>query len=142
MILRALQAVRYCRTLPQWDGVNVTVSGGSMGAFQATSAAALDRGVTKLEINVPWMCDLRGIEDGRLSGWRPAIAAGLDYYDTVSMASRVTADTVITAGLGDYVCPPSGVTALFHSFTCPKTLTMLQNKTHPYTAPEYESYMR
>ncbi len=142
MILRALQAIRYCRTLPQWDGVNVTVSGGSMGAFQATSAAALDRSVTKLEINVPWMCDLRGIEDGRLSGWRPAIAAGLDYYDTVSMASRVTADTVITAGLGDYVCPPSGVTALFHSFTCPKTLTMLQNKTHPYTAPEYEEYMR
>ncbi|MBP3293943.1 MAG: acetylxylan esterase, partial [Clostridia bacterium] len=33
MILRALQAIRYCRTLPQWDGVNVTLAGGSMGAF-------------------------------------------------------------------------------------------------------------
>ncbi|MBQ7930916.1 MAG: acetylxylan esterase, partial [Clostridia bacterium] len=142
MILRALQAIRYCRTLPQWDGVNVTLAGGSMGAFQATSAAALDKDVTRLEIAVPWMCDLRGTESSRLGGWRPAADTGLDYYDTVSMASRVKAETAITAGLGDYVCPPSGVTALYHSFSCKKTLTMMQNKTHPYTAPEYDSYTR
>lgn len=142
MILRALQAIRYCRTLPQWDGVNITLVGGSMGAFQATSAAALDPSVTRLEIAVPWMCDLRGTEKSRLGGWRPAADPGIDYYDTVSMASRVYAETVITAGLGDYVCPPSGVTALYHSFSCRKTLTMLQNKTHPYTAPEYDSYTK
>ncbi|MDD6798880.1 MAG: acetylxylan esterase [Firmicutes bacterium] len=142
MILRALQAIRYCKTLPQWDGVNVSVYGGSMGAFQATSAAAFDHDVTRLEIDIPWMCDLRGIEKGRLGGWRPEIAAGLDYYDTVSMAARVTADVTITAGLGDYVCPPSGVTALFHSFGGRKSLTMMQNKTHPYTPPKYASYTK
>lgn len=140
MILRALQALRYCKTLPQWDGENVRTFGGSMGAFQATSAAALDHDVDQLEIYIPWMCDLRGIEDGRLSGWRPSMEAGLDYYDTVSMASRVRADVFICAGLGDYVCPPSGVTALYHSFRTAKTLTMMQNKTHPYTAPVCDSY--
>ena len=142
MILRALQGIRYCKTLPQWDGVTIKTFGGSMGAFQAASAAAFDHDVNLLEINVPWMCDLRGIEDGRLGGWRPAMEPGLDYYDTVSMAARVTADVKISAGLGDYVCPPSGVTALFHSFHGKKTLTMMQNKTHPYTAPEYESYTK
>ena len=137
MILRALQAVRYCRTLPQWDGVNVKTAGGSMGAFQATAAAALDRGVNRLEIHIPWMCDLRGVQGGRLGGWRPAMKPGLDYYDTVSFGARVECDTVISAGLGDYVCPPSGVTALYHALRGKKRMEMLQNKTHPYTAPEY-----
>ncbi len=142
MILRALQAIRYCKTLELWDGKTVNLCGGSMGAFQATSAASLDRDVTHLEINVPWMCDLRGVEGKRLGGWRPAVDDGLDYYDTVSMASRVTCPVSVSAGLGDYVCPPSGVTALFHNLTCPKTLVMMQNKTHPYTAPEYSTYTR
>lgn len=142
MILRALQGIRYCKTLPQWDGVNIKTFGGSMGAFQATSAAALDHDVNQLEIYIPWMCDLRGTEDGRLGGWRPEAECGLDYYDTVSMAARVHADVYICAGLGDYVCPPSGVTALFHSFKTKKILTMMQNKTHPYTAPECDSYTR
>lgn len=142
MILRALQAIRYCKTLPQWDGKNITVSGGSMGAFQATSAAAWDRDVTKLEVWIPWMCDLHGIEAGRLGGWRPFCAPGLDYYDTASQAARVTCETEITAGLGDYVCPPSGVTAMYHNLKGKKKLIMQQNKTHPYTAPAYHSYKR
>ncbi|MGN1345937.1 MAG: acetylxylan esterase [Eubacteriales bacterium] len=142
MILRALQAIRYCKTLPAWDGVNLKAMGGSMGAFQATSAAAFDRDVSILEIYIPWLCDLRGIEDGRIEGWRPAAARGLDYYDTAAMASRVTCETFVFAGLGDSICPPSGVTALYHRFTVKKHLTMLQNKTHSYNAPEYEEYRR
>ena len=138
MILRALQAVRFCKTLPLWDGKNVTVTGGSMGAFQAASAAAWDKDVTALVINIPWMCDLRGIEDGRMRGWRPDAANGLDYYDTVSQAARVTVDTTISAGLGDYVCPPSGIVSLYHSFTCKTQMTFFQNRTHGYMAPECE----
>jgi cephalosporin-C deacetylase-like acetyl esterase len=88
------------------------------------------------------MCDLRGIEDGRLRGWRPDPAVGLDYYDTVNAGARVTCETVITAGLGDYVCPPSGITSLYHAVKGTKTITWLQNKTHPYTAPAYDTYTR
>ena len=142
MVLRALQALRYCKTLDLWDGKTITAVGGSMGAFQATHIAAFDKDVTKLTINVPWMCDLRGIEDGRLRGWRPDPAVGLDYYDTVNAGARVTCETVITAGLGDYVCPPSGITSLYHAVKGTKTITWLQNKTHPYTAPAYDTYTR
>ncbi len=142
MVLRALQAIRYCKTLPEWDGQNIAARGGSMGAFQATSAAAWDKDVTCLEIQIPWMCDLHGIETGRLGGWRPACDKGLDYYDTVFQGRRVTCDTYLYAGLGDYICPPSGVTALFHSISGKASLTMMQNKTHPYTAPECSTYMR
>lgn len=140
MILRAMQAVRYCKTLELWDGKTIIVSGGSMGAFQPTHVAAFDKSVTKLEIQIPWMCDLRGIEGGRLRGWRPDPAVGLDYFDTVTAGARVTCETYITAGLGDYVCPPSGVTSLYHAIPAEqKTLLMLQNKTHPYTAPHCDT---
>ena len=140
MVLRALQAIRYCRTLPQWDGVNVKLCGGSMGAFQATAAAALDSGVNRLQISKPWLCDLRAADAGKLGGWRPETAPGLDYYDTASFASRVKCETVLDTGLGDYVCPPSGVTALYKNLRGKKRFVMCQNRTHPYTAPEYSVY--
>lgn len=140
MILRALQAVRYCMTLPEWDGIHVKVCGGSMGGFQTIHAAAHETRITEAEAWIPWMCDLRGIQAGRLGGWRPAPAAGLDYYDTVCAATRVLCPVEIEAGLGDYICPPSGVTALYHAFAGPVRLRFLQNRTHPYTAPEYDAY--
>lgn len=142
VVLRAMQAVRYCMTLAQWDGVNVIVSGGSMGAFQAVSVAALQQGVTGLRIDIPWLCDLHGFAQGRMRGWRPECDPALDYYDTVSMAQDIACDTVISAGLGDMVCPPSGVTALYHAIRAPKELAMLQNRTHPYMPPEISSSLR
>ena len=140
MVLRALQAVRYCMTLPEWDGVHVKVCGGSMGGFQAIQAAAHEARVTEADISIPWLCDLRAIRAGRLGGWRPAPAAGLDYYDTVCASTHVLCPVEITAGLGDYVCPPSGVTALYHALPGRVRLHFLQNRTHPYTAPEYDTY--
>ncbi len=142
MILRAIQAVRYGKTLPAWDGKTIILCGGSMGAFQAVSAAAWQRDVTKLEIAIPWMCDLRGEEIGRRRGWRPDAAHGLDYYDTVYSAKRLVCPVHIFAGLGDEVCPPSGVTALFHNIQSEKHLVMAQNRTHSYEAPEFERYVR
>ena len=142
MVLRAIQALRFCKTIPLWDKKNIILVGGSMGAMQAVSAAAHDDGVTRLEIEIPWLCDLRGIEKGRLEGWRPENSRGMDYYDTVYQAARVKCETFITAGLGDYICPPSGVTALYHALGGKKHLTMQQNRTHPYIAPEFEVYER
>ncbi len=140
MIFRALQAVRYCKTLSLWDGKNVTVRGSSMGAMQAIAVAAHDSDVTKLVAWVPWFCDLRGSESGRVRGWIPEMEHGLDYYDTVSQGARVKCKTEIIAGLGDYTCPPSGITSLYHAINAKTHMTMLQNKTHPYTAPEYDSF--
>ncbi len=142
MILRVLQAIRYCKSMALWNGKDITLVGGSMGAFQATHGAAFDRDVTLLQINIPWMCDLRGIEFGRLKGWRPEIDPGISYFDTTNAGARVTCPTRITAGLGDYVCPPSGITALYHAIRGEKSMVMMQNKTHPYTAPVYDTYKR
>ena len=56
--------------------------------------------------------------------------------DTVNMAKRVKCRTFITAGLGDYICPPSGVSLLYNNLKAPKTIEYMQGTTHMYDAPK------
>ena len=136
LLLRALQAIRAAKTLPEWDGKNITVLGGSMGAFQAMFAAAMEPAVTAADICIPWMCDLEApAKLGRLRGWRPADAPALPYYDTVNLAKRVRCPVRISAGLGDDTCPPSGAVALYRALPGEKSLTLLQGRTHHYILP-------
>ena len=135
MILRVLRALECLKAQPEWNGKDLTAAGGSQGGFQALAAAALDKDVTKCFANIPWCCDLGGITLGRLRGWRPDYAEGLGYYDAANMAKRIRCETSIIAGLGDYVCPPSGVCVLYNNIKAPKQLELLQGKTHPYTPP-------
>lgn len=132
MILRVLRSLEFLKAQPEWNGRDLIVSGGSQGGFQSLAGAALDRDVTKCMVNVPWMCDVAGTSAGRLKGWRPDYAEGLGYYDAVNMARRVTCPTTISAGLGDYVCPPSGVTILYNNLGGAKRLDLVQGKTHQF----------
>ncbi len=76
--------------------------------LQALTAAGLDRDVTKCLAFIPWCCDLGGIRLGRIRGWRPDNTDTLGYYDPINHAKRITCETSLSAGLGDYTCPPSG----------------------------------
>jgi len=136
MILRVLRSLDFLKAQPEWNGKDLIVSGGSQGGFQALSGAALDKDVTKCMVNVPWMCDLGGVTVGRLPGWRPDYAEGLGYYDSVNMAKRIACPVTITAGLGDYVCPPSGVTVLYNNLKSAKQLDLVQGMTHQYSPPK------
>lgn len=130
MILRALRAAEIVKMQPEWDGKNLIVFGGSQGGFQALLVAALDEDVTFCAANAPWLCDLAGFKQGRISGWRPAYTPALSFFDPVNHAPRIKAETVIDIGLGDYVCPPSGITILYNSITAPKKLIYIQGGTH------------
>ena len=135
MMLRVLRALEYVKTRPEWNGKVLVASGGSQGGLQAVTAAALDRDVTRCSAFKPWCCDLGGIKLGRLRGWRPDWTEALGYYDTATMGKRITCEFYVTAGLGDYVCPPSGVSALFNNVKGPKTIEYVQGATHGYTPP-------
>ena len=55
------------------------------------------------------------------------------------MARRIPATcrvVVPDAGLGDYVCPPSGVMAFYNALACPKEITFLQGATHLKNYPD------
>jgi len=135
MMLRVMRALEFVKSRPEWNGKTLVASGGSQGGLQAITAAALDHDVTRCSAFKPWCCDLGGIKLERLRGWRPDYADGLGYYDTATMGKRVQCETFITAGLGDYVCPPSGVTVLFNNVKGPKTIEYIQGSTHGYNPP-------
>lgn len=135
MMLRVMRALEYIKSRPEWNGKTLVAAGGSQGGLQAITAAALDHDVTQCNAYKPWCCDLGGIKLNRLRGWRPDYADGLGYYDTATMGKRITCPTTITAGLGDYVCPPSGVSVLYNNIKAPKSIEFTQGSTHGYNPP-------
>ena len=134
MSWRVLRALQWLETRPEWDGRSLTVFGGSMAGLQSIWAAALDPAVTECRPRIPWCCNLAGPASGRAHGdwfvpWVPALA----YYDPANLARRIPATcrvAVPEAGLGDYVCPPSGVMAFYNALACPKEIAFVQGATH------------
>ncbi|MBQ8203973.1 MAG: acetylxylan esterase [Clostridia bacterium] len=140
VIIRDLVAAKFIRTLDNWDGINLTAKGGSQGGFRATNVAAHDGAVNFLDINVPWFCDLTAENHGFMKGSRPEYQEGLAYYDTAAAITRVKCPVRIGARLGDYVCPPSTVMALYNNCTTLKSLDFIQCWTHSYFSPQLDSF--
>ena len=76
-----------------------------------------------------------------MKGWRPDWTANLDYIDLKNLATLVKCPVTLTAGLGDYVCPPSGEIQLYRALPEPKQVTFTQNMghgaVHGPNAPKY-----
>ena len=57
----------------------------------------------------------------------------LNYYDTVNHIKRAKCPLEIPrAGLGDYICPPSGVTILYNNAPNAKRINYVQGSTHSF----------
>ena len=146
MMARDLIASRFIRTLPQWNKINLTATGGSQGALQAVTVAAHDENITMLDISIPWLCNLGGYKDkwkfyyGRIKGWAPDYTLGISYFDTAVQATKVKCPARIMARLGDYTCPPSGIMALYNGLNTEKEISFRQNGTHGYDSPDCEVY--
>ena len=143
MILRLFRAIEYTKSLPEWDGKNLYVSGGSQGGAFAIWGAGCGKGVTRVSSTVTGFCDVGAELVGRLRGDWPKIkyVEALGYFDPVNFAKRVPATCRVDiprAGLGDYTCQPSGIAILWNSLKCPKTILWMQGSEHGYIPPEYE----
>ena len=142
MAMRDLRALQYAKSLPEWNGTKLETTGGSMGGWRAITLAALDSAVTKCTASIPWSADLAGhVKYGYMKGWRPDWTANLDYIDLKNLATLVKCPVTFTAGLGDYVCPPSGEIQLYRALPEPKQVTFTQNMghgaVHGPNAPKY-----
>jgi len=142
MTMRVMRALEFIKAQPEWDGKNLIVFGGSQGGFQALVAAGLDPQVTFCVASKPWLCDLGGVTLKRLKGWRPGYTPALRYFDPVNHAKRIKAQTVVDIGLGDYVCPPSGVCAMMNGIAAPKKLILVQGATHGFAPPKSPNVWR
>ena len=64
-----LRANDFLTSLPQWDGRNLGVTGGSQGGALAIVTAGLDRRVTRLAAYYPALSDVTGYLHARAGGW-------------------------------------------------------------------------
>lgn len=140
MFLRVMRALDFIKLQPEWDGKNLVVYGGSQGGLQALAAAALDKQVSLCIASKPWLCDVAGVNIGRIRGWRPEYTDSLLYFDPANHARRISCQTILDAGLGDYVCPPSGICAVYNNLPgADRRIMLVQGADHFSYPPNSES---
>lgn len=132
--LRAIRYLQWIKTLPEWDGKELVVGGGSQGDWQALHGAAHVPGVTRISANGSWGGDWTGQAQFkrqrsiyRPDCWYPDMA----YFDPVFAAKRISCPVNIAySGLGDYVSTPASLTLIYRNLKGPKKITYVQGSTH------------
>lgn len=132
MLLRDVQAVRYIMKNELWNGKDLELYGFSQGGFQCLAVAGLlGDTVTKAHAASPWMSDIGSGHYGRFPLMFPTdYTEAYRYIDTIYFADRITCPVEITAGMGDYACPPCGAAIAYNRLNVPKKLSIGQNQTH------------
>lgn len=140
MIIRLIRALEFLKTLPEWNGKDIVVTGGSQGGAQALFAAGADPQVTEIYADVPAMCDLGASLVNRISGWpklyykkdgkimvnqdynpknskpgNDAMIKTAGYFDAANSAKQIKCKTYIRTGGIDGVCPPSSVFSAYNN---------------------------
>lgn len=127
-----VRCIDFLTSLPEWDGKNVAVQGGSQGGALAIIAAGLDSRVTQCVANHPALSDMAGYAaKGGTGGYphfcrQPQILSKKDclntlaYFDVVNFARYVKAPTYLTWGYNDVTCPPTTSYAVWNTLKCTK----------------------
>lgn len=128
--LGLVRCIDFLTSLPEWDGRNVAVVGGSQGGALSLITAALDRRVTLCVANHPALSDMAAGSVGHTSGYphfkaeegmySEANIRTMAYYDVVNFARHVTCPTYLTWGFNDDTCPPTTSYAVWNTLTCEK----------------------
>jgi cephalosporin-C deacetylase-like acetyl esterase len=147
-----LRANDFLTSLPQWDGRNLGVTGGSQGGALAIVTAGLDRRVTRLAAYYPALSDVTGYIKERAGGW-PHMFRATDgpnlhrveakivttgYYDVVNFARRVMAPGLYSWGFNDETCPPTSMYAAYNVIKAPKRLLVAYNTGHSTTQEQVD----
>ncbi len=125
-----VRAIDYLTSLPEWDGRNVFVQGGSQGGALSLITAGLDQRVTACVANHPALSDMAGYLDNRAGGYphfnrlksmlTKEKVVTMAYYDVVNFARRITCPVYLTWGYNDNVCPPTTSYIVWNLITAPK----------------------
>ena len=128
--LACVRSIDLLTSLPEWDGRNVIVQGGSQGGALALITTGLDNRVSACVANHPALSDMAGYKAGRAGGYPHFFrTAGMDtpdklktmaYYDVVNFSRLIKVPTYITWGYNDDVCPPTTSYAVYNTLDCPK----------------------
>jgi len=142
--LGCVRAIDFLFSLPQFDGSELAVAGGSQGGALSIVTAALDGRVKYLAAFYPALCDLTGYLSNRAGGWPHMfrdLKAGKEsiettkYYDVVNFAKNVKVPGFYSWGFNDVTCPPTSTYSAYNTITAPKELLIMQETGH-WTYPE------
>lgn len=122
-------------SLPQFDGTNLGVAGGSQGGALSIVTAALDPRVKYLASFYPALSDVTGYLKGRAGGWphlfsKPNVEFNnikqkletVKYYDVVNFARQLKVQGFYSWGFNDETCPPTSMYSAYNVITAPKEL--------------------
>ncbi len=130
-------------SLPQFDGENIGVAGGSQGGALAIVVGALDSRIKCVSSFYPALSDMTGYLHGRAGGWphllrnpsgnlynTPEVLETLSYYDAVNFARVLRAPVFFSMGYNDKTCPPTSTFSAYNSVTAPKELMLVPQTAH------------
>lgn len=149
--LGCVRANDFISSLPEYDGTNLGVTGGSQGGALSIITAALDPRVKYLAAFYPALCDVTGYLKGRAGGWphlfdKNNVAFNnkkdkletVKYYDVVNFARLLKVPGIYSWGYNDDVCPPTSMYAAYNVITAPKTLHLALETSHWGFPEQYE----
>lgn len=133
------RCIDYLCSLPDWDGKNVGVTGGSQGGALSIVSAVLNPKVTFCVSFYPALCDLLAARYGRAPGWPKYFLKGnekegtettLPYYDVANFARKLNCPVFYAFGFNDLTCCPSSTYATYNVITAPKHLALTYTNGH------------
>lgn len=141
--LGCVRANDYLVSLPEWNGRDLAVTGGSQGGALSIVTAGLDPRVKALAASYPALSDMAGYTEGRAGGWphvfraagegshrTPEKLATAAYYDVVNFARRLKAPGMYSWGYNDQTCPPTSMYAAYTVIRAPKQLVLALETGH------------
>ncbi len=134
-------------SLPEFDGKNVCVTGGSQGGALTIVTAALNPKVTCIAPFYPALNDLTGFLHQRAGGWPKYFSTEhktgqfsaeqikkatetLAYYDVVNFARRITVPGFYSLGYNDPTCSPTSVYGMYNEVKAPKEIETTPSSGH------------
>lgn len=146
--LGCVRANDFLAGLPQFDGSNLAVTGGSQGGALSIVTAGLDPRVKYLASFYPALSDVTGYLHGRAGGWPHLFDKNnlafhnmkekietVGYYDVVNFARLLKIPGLYSWGFNDETCPPTSMYAAYNVITAPKELYLALETGH-WTYPE------
>lgn len=141
--LGCVRANDFIASLPQFDGTNLAVTGGSQGGALSIVTASLDSRVKYLAASYPALCDVTGYLSGRAGGWPHFFDRNnikfhnikekletIPYFDVVNFARGLKVPGAYKWGFNDETCPPTSMYAAYNQINAPKTLNLVLETGH------------
>ncbi len=148
--LGCVRAIDFIFTLPQFDGENIAVVGGSQGGALSLVTTALDNRIKYVSAYAPALSDLPGYLYGRAGGWphmfkthvkdsnQERATKSLQYYDAVNFAKNIKVPGLYSWGYNDETTPPTTMFSVYNSITAPKELYIAKVTGHWYNEAQME----